>query len=326
MVAGHQRRQPLGEPRAAGIDADERGVVRDRAAHALGERGERLLGVGQLRQRSARSSSHPCRISCAATSVAHSRAPRAVAPASASAVRQLASCSARRRSSTGNREAPASCRAKRRARAVIACGVPSACTGRPTTSSRRLPFVDQRARSRRSARLALRASIVVSGCATSRAMFADGDADAPGRRNRRRARSLLGAHGDAEVDLQRACPGSTRRLRRARHPRTGARSRCRAARIAAGRRCSGGSVEHHVGVGIDGEPRVLPELLLELAGGPSRVAERHQHVARAVAAAERLEHVLRRREAHSSEMASVECQLPSGRCSTNPRSICTGPP
>ena len=55
---------------------------------------------------------------------------------------------------------------------------------------------------------------------------------------------------------------------------------------------------YELGVGFHGEPRVLPELLLELAGRPSRITERHEHVARTVAAAHGLENVLRSGETH----------------------------
>ena len=84
-------REPLGDPGAARIDADEPRVEGDRAAHALGERGERLLGVRQARLPSSResSSNHACRISCAATRRAPPRARRAHARGSE---RASASC------------------------------------------------------------------------------------------------------------------------------------------------------------------------------------------------------------------------------------------
>src|SRR6185503_18867215 len=59
----------------------------------------------------------------------------------------------------------------------------------------------------------------------------------------------------------------------------------------------GRQVEQQVGVGLDGEPRILRELLLELAGLPAGVAERDEHVLRAFAAADGLEDVLGRGEA-----------------------------
>src|SRR5581483_10286499 len=54
--------------------------------------------------------------------------------------------------------------------------------------------------------------------------------------------------------------------------------------------------EHHVGIGLDGEPRVLRELVLELARRPPGVTERHEHVLRSLAARGGFEDVLRRRE------------------------------
>ena len=47
VVAVDRLREALGDPGAAGIDADELRVESDGAAHAVGERGERLLGVRQ---------------------------------------------------------------------------------------------------------------------------------------------------------------------------------------------------------------------------------------------------------------------------------------
>ena len=44
---GDRLREALGDPRAARVDADELRVEGNRAAHALGERGERLFGVRQ---------------------------------------------------------------------------------------------------------------------------------------------------------------------------------------------------------------------------------------------------------------------------------------
>ena len=141
--------KPLGEPRAARIDADERGVVRDRAAHALGERDERRFGVRQLRssliepslqdesaRRPRRASARPC------------------APAPAASSADL--CELRRvalvREATGNREALAQAPARNaaRARSSRAACRPHA-PGRPTTSSRGCHSRDQRARARRSA-------------------------------------------------------------------------------------------------------------------------------------------------------------------------------
>src|SRR5688572_9165884 len=47
---------------------------------------------------------------------------------------------------------------------------------------------------------------------------------------------------------------------------------------------------------LDREPRVLRQLVLELARGPAGVPEGHQHARRPFAAADRLEDVLRRGE------------------------------
>ena len=67
-VAGQPLREPLGEPRAARIDADERGVVRDGAAHALDELRRALPRRRADRQSaSCASSNHACRMICAAT-------------------------------------------------------------------------------------------------------------------------------------------------------------------------------------------------------------------------------------------------------------------
>ena len=68
-------------------------------------------------------------------------------------------------------------------------------------------------------------------------------------------------------------------------------------RIAAGQPRFDGRLEQHAGIGRDGEPGVLRDLLLELSRRPAGVAQRHEHVLRALAARDRLEHVLRRREA-----------------------------
>src|SRR5882757_7673987 len=53
----------------------------------------------------------------------------------------------------------------------------------------------------------------------------------------------------------------------------------------------GRRLENDRGIGIDGEPRVRADLLLELAGTPARIAERHQHLLRSAAARDRFEHI-----------------------------------
>ena len=102
-----------------------------------------------------------------------------------------------------------------RARAVIACGVPSACIGRPTTSSPRLPFVDQRARSRRSARRRARRR---SSSADARRACSVLPTATPMRRVPKSNASTVASGRDARS-----------RVTRARRRRTAARSRCRAA-------------------------------------------------------------------------------------------------
>ena len=146
----------------------------------------------------------------------------------------------------------------------------------------RLPFRRSRARARRSARLPAGASIVVSG----RALRVIVVPTATPMRRVPKSNASTVARGRWSR-ARHACPTSSDRREKSMPSR----------RIAAGSRCSAGSVEHDVGVGLDREPRVLRELLLELAGRPAGVAERHEDVAGAVAAPDRLEHVLRRGEA-----------------------------
>ena len=67
-------------------------------------------------------------------------------------------------------------------------------------------------------------------------------------------------------------------------------------------------LEHHARIGSNRQPGVRRELLLELAGGPAGVAERHQDVRRTFAAADRFEDVLRCREAEL--VAEGERRLP----------------
>src|SRR5437764_9438203 len=62
---------------------------------------------------------------------------------------------------------------------------------------------------------------------------------------------------------------------------------------------------------FDGEPGVLRELLLELAGRPAGIAERHQYALRAFAAADRFENVLRGGEA--DRLAHAQRRLPVAR-------------
>ena len=62
------------------------------------------------------------------------------------------------------------------------------------------------------------------------------------------------------------------RVMRARRRRTGARSRCRADASPPAAALSAGSLEQHAGIGRDGQPGVLRDLLLELPRRPAGVA------------------------------------------------------
>jgi hypothetical protein len=85
-------------------------------------------------------------------------------------------------------------------------------------------------------------------------------------------------------------------------------------------------VEDDGEIGRHGEPGVLGQLVLELAGGPAGVAEGDQHLAGLALVGEGLEHVAELVRPTLSLTLRVECQSPAGRCSTKPRSDCTGPP
>ena len=138
VVAVDHLREALGDPGAARVDADEARVECDRAAHAIGERGERLLrrqagptGIVPPRGRS----NQDCRISCAATLVAR-RLPRARAHAGRRerVLRADWTCIAHPRAPPASRSGlRAGARSARRARSSrAACR--RACTGWPTTS------------------------------------------------------------------------------------------------------------------------------------------------------------------------------------------------
>src|SRR4051812_13020944 len=60
----------------------------------------------------------------------------------------------------------------------------------------------------------------------------------------------------------------------------------------------GGKIEDHFGLGVDGEPRVLRELMLELPRRPAGVAERDEYLPRSFVAPDGFEDVFRRGEAH----------------------------
>ena len=125
--------------------------------------------------------------------------PAGVAQRAFARPRSLALVDQRHRQARSGRRAA---RAKRARARVIACGVPSACTGRPTTSRGRPPLVDQRARSRRARRLARSPSIVVSGCAVRVSVLPDRDADAPRAEIEREDRRVR-RHG---ARARHACP------------------------------------------------------------------------------------------------------------------------
>ena len=265
-LPGTSARQPLGEPCAAGIDADERGVVRDRAAHALGERGERRFGVRRScgPSRVAHRTS-ACRISCAATSSRTSRrraaAPLRVQRAPARASRRPALVDERDRQAEAAvelaREALArapSSRARCRRRAA-----------EPTTSCVRLPLVDQRgdrrealvaSARRRSWSADARRAISVLPTATPirRVPKSNASTVASGDALRGHASRVPDVLGQArEVDAEQSHRGG--------QPPLGGRSNSTS------------------GSACDREPRVLRELLLELARRPAGVAERDEHVA-----------------------------------------------
>ena len=275
-LPGTQRREPLREPRAARVDADERGVVRDGGAHALGQRGERVLGVGQLRRR-ARSAAviEPAlQDQLRGDLVAHVArrvAPRA--PASASAIlrgrRRVALVDERDRQAEAAGElAREALRARASSRA--------ACRRRAPAGRRRAARAAIRRsarRSRRSASASRSRSIVASGCATRAIARCRPRRRCAACRNRTRARSsaaLARWHTSRVPDVL----GQAREVD----------AEQRASPRAAG--CSGGRSNSTSASAVDGEPRVLRELLLELAGRPARVAERHEHVLRALAAAD----------------------------------------
>src|SRR5512147_1108114 len=58
----------------------------------------------------------------------------------------------------------------------------------------------------------------------------------------------------------------------------------------------GRRVEQDLRCGGDGQPGVCGDFALELAGAPAGIAERHQHLFRAAAACNGLEHILGRRQ------------------------------
>ena len=95
-------------------------------------------------------------------------------------------------------------------------------------------------------------------------------------------------------------------------------------------------VEDHRRVGADGEPAVLGQFGFELALAPGRIAQRHQHLARAGAGGERFQHVLGGGHLQAAGnghgrgvdrfVRLVGASANTGSCSTKPRSVCTGPP
>ena len=163
--------------------------------------------------------------------------------------------------------------------------MPSACIGRPTTSSR-----DAIRRSRTS--IAANALVVRSPAIVARRMR-DARWRSPTatpmrwRRSRMREWSPRGGGGAAVAATRHACPTASDSLEKS----------MPSSFIAAGRRVSAGSANSTSVSARDGEPRVLADFLLELIGRPAGVSERDQHIVRAFAVADRLENVLRRRQA-----------------------------
>ena len=218
MVAGDHLREALGEPGAAGIDADERGVERDRAAHALGERGERLPRRQAGPRRSSAAVVEPgLQDQLRGDLVAH-RLPLRPRDAGGRerAVGALRSCSARPRAPPAGRSGlrAAARSAGARGHLVRACR-PRAPAGRPPArpaairrSARRSRRSARRSRSRVDRRQRMR---------DARQRVADRDADAPR------------AEIEREHRARRRSPVRAPRVTRARRRRTGARSRCRAA-------------------------------------------------------------------------------------------------
>ncbi len=103
--------QALGEPGAAGADADEPGGIGDAGAELARELLAKRFSVREM---------------CLC-----SRPPR---PFSRRLSRAEAEESRSSESTTGSRNRTSSCRAKRRARSVISCSPPSDASGRPTSS------------------------------------------------------------------------------------------------------------------------------------------------------------------------------------------------
>ena len=229
-VAGQPRGEPLGEPRAARVDADERGVVRDGALHALDERRERRLRVGQRRQASCGVVEPRLQDDLRGDRVAQPRA-RAAAATRRRAARLRASSLVQRSSTSATGSAKRALELAREARARARSSrarVPSACTGKPTTSRCRPPLVDQRARST-STRCARRAMRRSSSADARRASTCCPTAT-PMRRVPKSNASTVASGFIAHAPLTRA-----RRYRKA------ARCRCRAGapRRAAGPRPAG---------------------------------------------------------------------------------------
>ena len=195
-----------------------RGIVGDGAAHLVGEAGR----AWPPRQEGPRWSRYAWRISCAAT---WSRTAFRSRPADARACRAAAAaaCVVKRSSqhATGRPKRPSSWRAKRRARAVMACAAPSACVGSPTTSRTGRHCRDQRL-DRREAPGAVRAR---------RLSPADVRFRCPSRRWPRRCDACRSRRRERSPPESRARSPSPPRITRVRRRRTAGRNRCRAASL-----------------------------------------------------------------------------------------------
>ena len=164
MVARDQRLQALGQPRAAGVDADERGVVRDAAAHLLGQRRAQpsASASGRLSAPFARRASLQDELRRDLVALGASARGRAALRPDVSAAWVVKRSST---PTTGHPNRPSSARAKRSRprghRVRRAVGV----HGQPDDELLRLPFVDQR-RDRGETRRRSEPVDRRSGCAT----------------------------------------------------------------------------------------------------------------------------------------------------------------
>ena len=145
------------------------------------------------------------------------RAARPPAPSRSRAAAWVVKRSSQR--ATGRPKRPSSWRAKRRARAVIACAVPSACVGRPDDEQDRTPAVRPARRSPRSAcrrRFGNRRQRMRNPRCWS-------------RRRRRRCAAFRSRRRERSPPASRARSPSPPRITRVRPRRTAGKNRCRAA-------------------------------------------------------------------------------------------------